>query len=46
MLAAEVIDEALVREIYDALENNENMTKTWAMAKHTTFITIFGEPPS
>jgi hypothetical protein len=44
MLIAGVIDADLVRSVYDALENNGDMTKTWADAKHTTFVAIFGEP--
>jgi len=44
MYLAKIIDEALIRSIYDALENNGDMTKTWKLAKHTTFVEIFGEP--
>ena len=45
MLLAKVIDAVLIRSIYDALENNDDMTKLWKLAKHTTFVTIFGEAP-
>lgn len=43
MLDANKINEALVREIYDALENNGDMTKSWKTAKHTVFEKIFKE---
>ena len=39
---AKVVDNDLVREIYDALERNSDMTETWRKAKHTTFAKIFG----
>jgi len=42
MWKAQMIDEALIRSIYEALENNDDMTKAWEEAKHTTFIAIFG----
>ena len=42
MLTAKVIDNALVKEIYEALENNSDLTLTWKKAKHTTFKKIFG----
>ena len=39
---AKVVDSDLVREIYAALENNQDLTETWRQAKHTTFAKIFG----
>jgi len=36
----------LVRKIYAALEENEDLTVTWIEAKHTTFVKIFGKPPA
>jgi len=32
---AKIVDNDLVREIYDALERNGDMTETWHQAKHT-----------
>ena len=40
---AKVVDNDLVREIYDALERNGDMTDTWRKAKHNDFARIFGE---
>lgn len=39
---AKVVDNDLVREIYDALERNGDMTETWRKAKHNEFARIFG----
>lgn len=39
---AKVVDNDLVREIYDALERNGDMTETWRQAKHREFARIFG----
>lgn len=41
MLDTNKINEALVREIYEALENNGDMTKSWKTAKLTVFAEIF-----
>lgn len=41
MLEAQKINHELVREIYAALENNRDMTKSWEEAKHTVFSDIF-----
>ncbi|SFE44966.1 hypothetical protein [Paracidovorax wautersii] len=38
---AKVVDNDLVREIYDALERNDDMTETWRQAKHREFARIF-----
>jgi hypothetical protein len=45
MRSAEMITDDLIREIYEALENNNDMTKSWRIAKHTIFAEIFGEIP-
>jgi len=42
MLTAKLIDNVLVKEIYEALENNSDLTLTWKKAKHTAFKKIFG----
>ena len=42
MLDTNQIDAVLVRDIYQALENNSDMTKSWKDAKHTVFADIFG----
>ena len=39
---ARVVDNELIREIYDALERNGDMTETWRQAKHREFARIFG----
>jgi len=41
MREAQKINNELVREIYTALENNRDMTKSWEEAKHTVFSDIF-----
>lgn len=43
MLSAKLIDNDLVREIYAALEVNNDLTATWVEAKHSTFVKIFGK---
>lgn len=43
MLSAKAIDNDLVRSIYAALEANRDLQQTWALAKHTTFVKIFGK---
>ena len=40
--SAKVVDNDLVRDIYDALERNGDMTETWRKAKHSEFARIFG----
>lgn len=41
MLSAKVIDNQLVREIYEALENNGDITQTWREAKASAFKKVF-----
>ncbi len=40
--STKLIKNTLVKEIYEALENNSDLTLTWKKAKHTTFKKIFG----
>lgn len=42
MLSAKLIENALVKEIYEALESNSDLPKSWQIAKHSTFKKIFG----
>jgi hypothetical protein len=42
---AKVVDDVLIHAIYEALEANGDMTRTWRDAKHTTFKRIFGSGP-
>lgn len=42
MKAAKMVGNDLIRDIYDALERNGDLTATWSHAKHTEFIRIFG----
>lgn len=42
MLAAKAISTDLIREIFTALENNDDMPRTWREAKHTEFKKVFG----
>ena len=44
LFAAKVVDSDLIREIYDALERNQDLTQTWVDAKHNTFKKVFGRP--
>jgi len=43
--SAKVVDTPLIKEIYDALEANGDLPRTWREVKHTTFIRIFGPKP-
>lgn len=45
MLSAKAIDNDLVREIYTALENNDDLPRSWQEAKHTEFRKVFGAKP-
>lgn len=42
MLCGKHIDKELIREIYQALENNCDLPKSWADVKHTKFKKVFG----
>jgi hypothetical protein len=46
MLTAQLIDKAMVRSIYEALEANRDLTATWISAKHSTFSKVFGKAPA
>lgn len=43
--SAKVVDGPLLREIYTALETNNDLPKSWQQAKHTVFVKIFGPKP-
>ena len=45
MLSAKVITNELVREIFTALENNNDLPRTWQEVKHTVFKKLFGSKP-
>lgn len=42
MLSAKTITNELVREIFTALENNDDLPRTWQEVKHTAFKKLFG----
>lgn len=42
MLTAKLIDNDKVREIFDALEINGDLTQSWRAVKHTSFRKVFG----
>lgn len=42
MLSAQAISNELVREIFKALENNDDLPRTWQEVKHTAFKKLFG----
>jgi hypothetical protein len=44
--SAKVVDGALVREIFEALEVNGDLPKSWRDAKHSVFWKIFGRKAS
>ena len=43
MLTAKVVKKDKVREIYEALEANDDLPATWIGAKHTVFKKVFGK---
>lgn len=45
MLSGKHIDKQLVIEIYEALETNGDLPKTWRDAKHVIFKKVFGSKP-
>jgi len=45
MLSGKHIAKQLVSEIYEALEINGDLPKTWHDVKHTTFKKIFDKKP-
>lgn len=45
MLAAKIIHADLVRDIFKALETNNDLPISWKDARHTTFRKIFGAHP-
>lgn len=40
---AKMVDDHLIREIYEALEANGDLTGTWQKARHKAFAKIFGK---
>lgn len=46
MKAAKLISNDLIRDIYDALERNGDLTVSWINAKHKEFQRIFGKLPT
>jgi len=45
MLSAKLIDNELVKEIYEALENNNDLPRAWQVVRHTVYKKIFGPKP-
>ncbi len=45
MLTAKLIDRERIREIFTALEANDDLPRTWREARHTVFHKIFGPLP-
>lgn len=45
MLTAKVVNNDLVREIFEALEANGDLPHTWQHSRHVAFSKIFGPPP-
>lgn len=45
MHTAKLIDNQQVKEIYEALENNNDLPKAWREIRHTAFKKIFGPAP-
>lgn len=43
--SARIVDATLIQELYDALEVNGDLPKSWQEAKHTVFAKIFGSRP-
>lgn len=45
MLTAKAVSANLVREIFEALEANNDLPLTWRHSRHTAFAKLFGPPP-
>lgn len=43
MLTAKLITNDQVKDIFEALELNGDLTETWRQSKHTTFLRLFGK---
>ncbi|WP_213959584.1 hypothetical protein [Variovorax sp. dw_954] len=43
--SAKVVDGPLIREIFEALETNGDLPRSWLEAKHSIFLKIFGPRP-
>ena len=46
MRSAKVVSDAQVRDIYDALEANGDLTETWREARHKALAKVFGKWPA
>lgn len=46
MRSARIVQPELIREIYEALDANGDLTKTWREAKHVAFVKVFGPTPA
>lgn len=46
MRSGKVVADVLIREIYDALEANGDLTAAWRAARYTTFAKTFGKKPA
>ena len=44
LLNAKAVDSALVKQIFDALEANDDLPASWRKAQHIKFPKIFGQP--
>ena len=45
MLSAKLINNELVREIYEALEANNDLPRAWQEVRHTVYKKVFGPQP-
>lgn len=43
--SAKIVNTSQIREIFDALEANGDLPRSWVEAKHTVFLKIFGPKP-
>ena len=43
--SAKVVDTPLIKDIYEALEVNGDLPRSWQEAKHSVFSKIFGPKP-
>jgi hypothetical protein len=43
MLSAKLITNDLVRELFEALDNNGDLPQTWRRVKHSEFLKVFGK---
>lgn len=43
--SAKVVDGPLIKEIFEALDTNDDLPKSWHEAKHSVFLKVFGPKP-